>query len=668
MWNDGAGNFTLAGAAQWPSLGGIVVWLGVGDFDDDGRLDIIVARSTGPMIWRRNLGGGVFGIDLPIASPVSSLHSGTVGDYNGDGVDDLYVVNTGGAQGQAFGSPIGLSPVVMTGGFELPAAPAVAVDLDADGRDDLLRSVRAVGAGQNGGQIVLQRGSAGGLGPPVPLVDAEFLLGSDRPFPGFAALDADSDGTIDLAIVPGESRPWLLLDRGAAGVLVAPTALPIAARGRFVPARDVDGDGDADLLQLEQDGGVVRLVVHPNDGRGCFRGPPQQAGSFVASFAPRARWFDFDGDGDEDLWLTGGTVTPSRVMQNDGVGGFAEVAAILVGPIVSSVAFGDFDGDQVIDIVAARVSLLTPEQPVLIRGIIGPAGLAYAAPVPFGVPDFISDLAVLDLGQDGDLDVIAGTPGGTSGGPVRVYENDGSGGFATLSQFVGATGRSVAVGDVNGDGCPDVVLGSQSWLCQGLAFVLQSSHATPVGLISLADIDGDGHLDLVDSAGSWSPGDGAGNFATPIDYVPFRPIESAVTTGREPVDLDGDGDLDMFAPLGVSLGQLGIYSNLTRQAAPTSLAQPGRSLGLAVHGRVGDPWLLAVSLPATTSVPLPPFGTLFLDPLSALVVAAGAIPIAGRSEFAVAIPAGTGGLSLAWQAAVGPQLRLSNAFDTRILP
>lgn len=133
------------------------------------------------------------------------------------------------------------------------------------------------------------------------------------------------------------------------------------------------------------------------------------------------------------------------------------------------------------------------------------------------------------------------------------------------------------------------------------------------------------------------------------------------------LDLDGDGDLDIIGPQFASFGHFAIYSNLTRHAAATTLAKPAQPLGLAVFGQPTEPWLLAASMPNNSSVQLP-FGTLFLEPISTVVLFAGLVPSGGRSTVSLMIPAGTAGKSLTWQALVGTSPALSNAFDTAILP
>ena len=78
-------------------------------------------------------------------------------------------------------------------------------------------------------------------------------------------------------------------------------------------------------------------------------------------------------------------------------------------------------------------------------------------------------------------------------------------------------------------------------------------------------------------------------------------------------------------------------------------------------------WLLATSPPPAAPVAFPPFGTLFLDQGSAVIIASGAIPASGRSDLSFFLaPQAIPGFTLSWQALVGSSL--SNGFDTVVLP
>jgi hypothetical protein len=133
----------------------------------------------------------------------------------------------------------------------------------------------------------------------------------------------------------------------------------------------------------------------------------------------------------------------------------------------------------------------------------------------------------------------------------------------------------------------------------------------------------------------------------------------------QPVDVDGDGDLDVLGP---GWGRPAIFFNLTRHAGRASLVAQGTNAALAVFGAPAMPWFLGASAPTTTGLPLAPFGTLFLEPATLVVYAGGVTNPNGRSDVLLPIPVNPAlaGLGFSWQALIDN--RLTNGFDTFLLP
>ncbi len=169
--------------------------------------------------------------------------------------------------------------------------------------------------------------------------------------------------------------------------------------------------------------------------------------------------------------------------------------------------------------------------------------------------DDTRSVALGDLDGDGDLDVVAGNNGVSS----VIYLNDGAAGF-TLHQTLlddNAT-RSVVLGDVNGDGALDIVMGNYGGVNRlylnngsgifpfnGTAIGSESDATTSV---SLGDVDGDGDLDLVtgsdalDQTNKLYLNNSDGLFTSSGTSLG---IIGNVTTDTILLDVDGDGDLDL---------------------------------------------------------------------------------------------------------------------------
>ena len=665
--NNGLGTMTAAPAAVWPAGPIASSWVAAGDFDGDGKIDVFATDTVGA-IWRRNLGTGVFGPTIALGSPLI-FDAGAVGDFDGDGDDDVFGVAVSGMEVIHLGSPTGLvAGTPVFGGILGP--PPVAIDLEGDGDADVIRTV--VGSsGSTDGPLQVRLGGPGGLGPPVTIIQATFGYGN--PFPGIASLDVEGDGDPDIALVTGAGPPALVVNGGVNGFVVAPHPLPFAFGKLFAPPRDLDGDGDPDLLRASLANGIMSLVTTRNDGRGNFS-EPGFSGSYPG-FLGRGIWADFDLDGDSDLFavdlLQTGTGT---AMINNGSGVFTPGPTVAFTGPATALATADFDGDNDVDVVIGRGQAggfpPTYLSPILIRSLFTQSGtVSFTPPGNIGIAEFVNDVEVFDAEPDGDLDLLVATvgPGGAAGTP-RLYLNNGAGVFGISGQITGATAKACVTGDLNGDNAVDAVLGGQVWLQSGGALVPGPTFQPPLDKIALADLDLDGVKDLVDLAGRWYPGVAGGSFAAPINFVPFTPNIQIAAAGHRPtpVDLDGDGDLDLVGLDNLSSGSAAIYFNLTRHAGRTSLVSQNSTVSVAVWGPPSAQWLLAASVPGTNPQQLPPFGTLFLDPATITIIAGGTIPPNGRASVSAFLGPGLPGLATAWQALVGSSL--TNGFDTVVLP
>lgn len=189
------------------------------------------------------------------------------------------------------------------------------------------------------------------------------------------------------------------------------------------------------------------------------------------------------------------------------------------------------------------------------------------------------DLQLVDMNGDGKLDVVASYYTGP-----RVWLGDGTGGFKDASQGMvktslgGIYGR-LAVGDLNRDGRPDLVIANN---VNGAEAYLQQPDGTwkgPIDVmpelkggaqsVALADLDGDGNLDVIiggmpsaDPNPEWLPfgvyvrwGDGKGGFDQ--RYATTLPgLGLEVIWGIKAADLNGDGRPDLIVSTGGATGRV----------------------------------------------------------------------------------------------------------------
>jgi uncharacterized protein (DUF2141 family) len=409
------------------------------------------------------------------------------------------------------------------------------------------------------------------LGQTAPFEDLHRLLAWDAgsATTGVALGDLDGDGDLDavfgvkagFSTIPG-LRDRVLLNDGLGRLALAPANLPtVIDDTNGVAVGDLDGDGDLDLL-LANDG-QERLYV--NNGSGVFSSSATAFPSFFSNFTAKVLLGDVDGDGDLDV-LSANSSEQHRLYRNDGATVFADVTFLL--PANSSaptaLAFGDLDGDGDVDLLGPGLLYLNNG-----AGFFSNA----SGQVPFPT-SFLRALAVGDLDGDGDLDGLLGGIAAffplSSPIPLTVYENDGAAVFTQTALPVAARATSLALGDLEGDGDLDALVGTQGSSGKffvnpgqslvalndgvgGFSSVPSSLDAPPSTTldVALGDLDGDGDLDAV-VGNAFLEGqtnqvylnDGAGTLRDSTGQVSPEPTNvAAVALG----DLDGDGDLDAFS-------------------------------------------------------------------------------------------------------------------------
>ena len=168
----------------------------------------------------------------------------------------------------------------------------------------------------------------------------------------------------------------------------------------------------------------------------------------------------------------------------------------------------------------------------------------------------VTALALGDLDADGDLDLVVGVSGSN---PVAVWLGDGAAGFtkATIpvADALGSGAESLAIGDVDGDGDLDVLVGASTkrlYRNDGVDAATGAwMHFTPAAasptyagtLVALGDLDGDGRLDLVVGGTGGSTvhlGAGDGTFAAATGTGTTTALDALTLA-----DVNGDGALDL---------------------------------------------------------------------------------------------------------------------------
>jgi hypothetical protein len=442
------------------------------DFDNDGRLDLVVNNADAPLSIYRNRGATGHSTRISLKGTLS----------NRFGIGATVRIQAGGASqvryltlARAWLSAS--EPILHFGLGSAPRIDSLTIDWPCSPR----QSYTNLEAGRfytiteptNSGRVL--------VAPPKP-------RGSRAPL--FRATNLLDNISISEPAFDDFSRepllPWKLSQR--AGCMAW---------------RDANTDGKADLFVGGMPGQPGRLLIRNAAGRFDASAQPAFEADKDCEDAA-AVFFDPDRDGDLDLLVAGGgfrqesghTSYRHRLYLNNGKGVFSPAPKEAL-PVVtngaSCVVVADFDGDGLPDVflggqsVPGRYPLSSESHLWLNRG----GKFVDATPSGLKKPGIVTAAVASDVDCDGKLDLMLTI----AWGPVRYFHNEAAG-LVERTAEVGLDTRTgwwnaIVAGDLDGDRRPDFVVGNQ-----GLNTVY---HATPNApeLLFYGDLDGSGTSNLV---------------------------------------------------------------------------------------------------------------------------------------------------------------------------
>lgn len=303
----------------------------LGDYDGDGKVDLVTTSATGLLILRGNGTGGFIlpGTTIPTPLPPSGV---TAVDYNRDGNLDIVYANSvelyslpGNGNG-TFGAP-----VLQFGndGFLLLDSS----DFNMDGAPDLLYHT---------GAYVIFVDGRGGSYATLPLA---FTVDT-RPY------DFNNDGLPDVLTAMLDS-PTQVVARGGGDFHFSATQPPPSGgfTQRFAVAADFNGDGNQDAAMGEAGGNQVAVQLGAGNGTlGAAVNVPTGAGPLSGATG------DFNGDGRQDLAVANGGTNTITIALGNGDGTFQAPNTIAVGAQPSKIAVTDLNADGRSDLIVSYAS------------------------------------------------------------------------------------------------------------------------------------------------------------------------------------------------------------------------------------------------------------------------------------------------------------------------
>lgn len=561
------------------------------DLDGDGDLDFVISGDYPFIQVFHNDGIGNFSLVNEITPPNAYAYYGpdwlTIGDFTGDGYDDVLVHHVwqgqldllvGDATGVDFTYQDGIDVRSRPDNWAMGFEP---IDVDHDGDLDIVfgsegsKQGVSVGLNDGTGQFLIREYATTDVSTGLKIAYTDVTVR------GALFGDYNSDGVMDVSYFTTDNNLSGQTDQHAVGILFGtkPGEFGRTRTEPWAPASfnsvahfgDFDGDGIVDILDTSRD------VTALGNGDGTFGDLVPASG--VRRPSTMAAVADYNNDGLDDVvsGLEGGlyvglsngdgTFTVNQSISGGGFYGYTTIDPI------------DLNLDGFMDFVVKEevgryfeAYLNDPLNP-------GTFTMSYTYSLGDGsqgtnVSHWEESWDVGDFTGDGIPDLLTAEREGYSGPQVQivVFAGDGEGGFNRHSELAGFQEERMggiyglaiepgdfATGDIDNDGDLDLIahsyLGARVLLNDGTGNFTISHWLDPVrtnqrGRESwVVDFDDDGNLDFVVAVGAdisgsflfWQ-GDGQGNF----EVVEGVNMHGEILGVREPfVDWDNDGRLDL---------------------------------------------------------------------------------------------------------------------------
>ncbi|ABF41981.1 Integrin-like protein [Candidatus Koribacter versatilis Ellin345] len=361
-----ASYYIFEGDERFDAVGG---WVAVGDFDGDGKLDVLEVFDTRAFISLGN-GDGTVQTGQRYYQVAYQSDGAVVGDFNGDGKLDAAILHScdvfysdpgpgnpppycvsAGSVGVLLGNGNGTwqrwPESLYFGVGDTPTSIATG-DFNQDGKLDLVVS--------DGANAYILLGNGDGTFPVHQAYPTGAAADYLNPFlPNAQSVvvgDFNGDGAPDVAVSNSDGGIAVLLGNGD-GTLRAPQLFPAIKSSQSLAIGDLNRDGKLDIVASDGSGSISIFL---GNGDGTF----QTSKVYAAVGSQSVTVGDFNGDGILDV--ASGTGHTVSLLLGNGDGSLQPPVNYIVGLSATGLAAGDFNGDGALDLVTEDFSILLNRQ------------------------------------------------------------------------------------------------------------------------------------------------------------------------------------------------------------------------------------------------------------------------------------------------------------------